>query len=353
MRSRILLRLAVSAVAAVGVALSSGAIGPAVAGGSTGPTGPSGPPSDAAERGTAAGASMRLSFRLPEFEGTAYTPNARNIAMRTVSAGPLLVFLPATGAVPRDYRAFLDTASSLGYHVLALDYWNLGMSVAHSCGADPVCYGDVVANRFDGSHRGIHSSVTARDAILGRLTNALTVLRTRDPAGGWNRYLADGRVRWNRVVLAGHSQGGGESAYIAHEHRVQGVLMFAAPVATDGAVVASWMVEPGATSSDRYYGFDDTHDVYFRRIQGSWAALDVGGAQPQVTVTAGLPFAGGHRILTAADLGTPDEAHGRVVNDDGPRTASGAPTFQPIWRWMLRAVRTGQTDSEPSSTALS
>jgi pimeloyl-ACP methyl ester carboxylesterase len=276
---------------------------------------------------------------LPELNGARFTPNARDIAVRSISTGPLLLFLPATGAVPRDYSAFLDTASSLGYHVLALDYWNLGLSVARTCGTDPVCYGDVVANRFDGSHAGIHSSVASNDSIVTRLTHALTVLHARDPAGGWERYLSGGRVRWNRLVLAGHSQGGGEAAYIAHRHRVQGVLMFASPVASDGTVVATWLSDRGATSIDRYYGLDDVHDVYLRRIEGSWAAMGLSGAEQSVAVNSGLPFVGGHRMLSNAELGTARQAHGRIVDDNGPRTKAGSPLFQPIWQWMLKAVR--------------
>jgi hypothetical protein len=282
---------------------------------------------------------VHFSFRLPDADGAVYTPNARNIAMRSTPGGPLLLFLPATGNVPSDYRAFLDTASSLGYHVLALDYWNIGLSVARTCGADPRCYGDVQANRFDGSHPGRFSAVHRSDSILSRLTHALQVLRQRDPRGGWDRYLTGDQVTWNRIVLAGHSQGGGESAWIANRHRVQGVLMFASPVTVDGTVVASWMSDHGATPSSRYYGFDDIHDVYFDRIQGSWAALGVGGAQPPLRIGSSMPLSGSHRILTDIRLGTPGQAHGRIVADDGPRTAGGALVFRSVWRWMLAAVQ--------------
>jgi hypothetical protein len=286
-----------------------------------------------------AAVSTRLTFRLPEVHGEVYTPNARNIALRTVAHGPLMLFLPATRAVPRDYRLFLDAAQSVGYHVLALDYWNLGQSVAHTCGADPHCYGDVQANRFDGSHPTRYSAIQSSDSILSRLTHALQLLAERDPHGGWGAYLTADRVNWNRVVLAGHSQGGGESAYIAHVHRVQGVLLFASPVASDGSVVASWLTQAGRTPSSRYWGFDSSGDVYFSRIQGSWAALKLGGTASAVSVTDAVPFGGAHRLVTHLPLGTPGEAHSRMISDGGPRTASGLPVFRPIWLWMLKAAR--------------
>ena len=336
MRSRGLPRLAASILAVGGLIVSSIALsGPAAVAGAD-PTRSANPTSAPA---VAAAVATRLSFRLPETEGRSYTPNARNLAMRTSATGPLLLFLPATGHVPRDYRAFLTTARSVGYHVLALDYWNLGLSVAKTCGTDAHCYGEVQANRFDGSRSGRFSSVPSDDSILARLTHALTVLRTRDPHGGWDQYLSGDAVQWNRIVLAGHSQGGGEAAYIAHHHRVQGVLMFASPVATDGHVAATWMSDAGATSMTRYYGFDDLHDVYFNRIKGSWNILGVGGpGRPELVGTRPQAFGGSHRIVSDLELGTPGEAHDRVVSDTGPRTPFGAPVFQPIWRWMLSAV---------------
>jgi hypothetical protein len=259
--------------------------------------------------------------------------------MRTSAHGPLLLFLPATGAVPRDYRSFLGAAESEGYHVLALDYWNVGLSVARTCATNARCYGAIQANRFDGSHPGIFSAIAPADSILSRLTHALTVLRSRDPAGGWAQYLIDGRVQWGRIVVAGHSQGGGESAFIAHLHSVRGVLMFASPVATDGTVSASWMSQAGATPMSRYYGFDDVHDVYFDRIRGSWAVLGVGGPhQPVQLGTVPSAIGGSHRIVSDLELGTPGQAHNRIVADDGPRTPVGGSVFAPIWRWMLTAV---------------
>jgi hypothetical protein len=335
MRIRIPLRVAASILLVAGFAVSSVILsGPSIPGeaGTSGPAGPSNTP-------PASAVTTALSFRLPALNGHGYTPNARNLAMRSSSTGPLLLFLPATGHVPRDYEAFLTTARSVGYHVLGLDYWNLGLSVAKTCGHDAHCYGDVQANRFDGSHPGRFSSVPRSESILSRLIHALTVLGSRDPQGGWNQYLSDGEVQWSRIVLAGHSQGGGESAYIAHRHRVQGVLMFASPVATDGHVSASWMSTTGATAMSRYYGFDDVHDVYFNRVAGSWHILGVGGASGPEQVGIHAPRAGStHRVVSDLELGSPGQAHDRVVSDAGPRTSVGAPVFQPIWRWMLTAV---------------
>jgi hypothetical protein len=286
-----------------------------------------------------------LGFRLGEQHGRPLEPDLKNYANAGKPGSPLLLFLPATGQKPYDYLGFLRTASSVGYHVLGLDYWNRGLSVARTCETDSACYTQVQNNRLTGHGASRFSHVQPRGSILTRLHLALDYLATHDAAGGWGDYLDGPDIDWNRVVLAGHSQGGGESAYIAHLHRVQGVLMFSSPVETDNGVRASWMMAgKGATPSSRMFGFDDTHDVFFDRIRGSWKALGMGA--PTSTVW-GAPHASTHAILSDVGLGTPAQAHGRTVSDGGPRGAGGSMRFRPIWTWMLKQVY------QPGPTSLS
>jgi hypothetical protein len=277
-----------------------------------------------------------LSFKLPYLERDVTDPNAQEVAQHAAGNAPLLVFLPATGEVPNDYREYLATAVSVGYSVLGLDYWNVGMSVTRTCKGDPDCYTRLQQNRFNGTDPSSFSSVSPRNSILRRFGAAIAYLERQDPAGAWGRYLDDGHPRWSEVVFAGHSQGGGESAYISHLHRVRGVLMYSSPVETYGGISASWMRTRGATPASRMYGFDDVHDLYFSRIVGSWKRLGMGTADAR---HARRVPTGGHVLLSSLDVGNRLESHGHTVNDFGPRTAKGTMVFAPTWRWMLQQVR--------------
>lgn len=288
---------------------------------------------------------VRDVFRLRAEHGIRFSPNARNIAIRSDARGPLLLFLPATGAVPRDYGEFLDTAGDQGYHVLALDYWNRGRSVARTCEQDAHCYTDLQANRFDGSHPTAYSAIAPEDSVLDRLRRALATLDRRDPDGGWGRFADGDRVRWNRIVLAGHSQGGGESAFIAHHHRVQGVLMFGSPVESVGSITAAWMARPGVTPVTRYYAFDSRHDMYAKRIAGSWRALQLPGRMQLLGSTPPQRLA--HQLVTDHRLGDRRASHSLFITDAGPRSDGDRPVFREIWTAMLRAVR------QPAATAAS
>jgi hypothetical protein len=291
---------------------------------------------DAAEPSPSPSGGEWLSFRLPYLDRSTGDPNALDLARHAAEPGPLLLFLPATGAVPSDYRDFLETASDEGYSVLGLDYWNIGLSVTRTCGADPDCYTRLQRNRLTGKDPSEVSRVDAANSILTRLKNALRYLNRHDPAGYWERYLDGSAIRWGRIVLAGHSQGGGQSAYISHFRRVKGVLMFSAPVNTYGDVVASWINDHGKTPVSLMYGFDNTNDIYFDRIVGSWLALGMGAASPG---TATDVPTGGHALLSSLYLGSPMESHGRTVNDNTIRDSDGVPALQETWSWMLRQVR--------------
>lgn len=282
------------------------------------------------------GRNSLLRFRLDGEKGARMFPNALNFAQHSRERGPLLLFLPATGARPRDYRAYLKTAVAEGYDVLGLDYWNRGKSVVRTCAGDAACYTAVQHNRLTGTRGGIFSNVDRQNSIMNRLRTALTYLAKNDRAGHWDRYIDDGRIKWGSVVLAGHSQGGGESAYIAHLHRVRGVLMYSSPVEADGTMAAAWMADPGRTPADRHYGFVDEHDMYYDKIVASWAELGMAGAD--AVVPAAVPK-GSNILVSSIHLGSPYESHGRTVSDLTPRGPEGAALYRPTWRWMLAQVR--------------
>jgi hypothetical protein len=277
-----------------------------------------------------------FNFRLGLIDGTVVKPDARDWAARTVSTGPLLLFLPATGHVPDDYRRFLTVAAQSGYHVLGLDFWNRGRAVANICGANAACYTEVQRNRFTGGGASQFSKVDEANSVLSRLRAALDYLVVHDPDGGWGQYTQDEHLDWDDIVVAGHSQGGGESAYIAHRYRVRGQLTFSSPIITDRDVAASWLTTPSATPAADMYAFDDVHDVFYPRIVNSWRELHLSG---RLTARVPVPTSSStHQLVSTLDIGDPGRSHIRSVADSTPLGPSGTPVFAPVWKWMLAQV---------------
>jgi hypothetical protein len=291
-------------------------------------------------------------FRLGAIDGERLSPNRDDFAARTSPKGPLLLFLPATRAKPADYQRFLTTALDDGYHVLGLDYWNLGKTLSGTCEADARCYGQVQRNRFDGTRASASSDVSPAGSIVSRFRDAIAHLDDVDPEGGWGRFVrGDEDIRWRDIVVAGHSQGGGEAAYIAHIRPVLGALMFSSPVESLGSVHAAWMDHPGQTPVDRMYALDDVRDEFGPRITGSWTAMGLDGSRSTDAVTGSdgpwrtgtappPPGADPHAILTDLQVGNPHWAHSRIIKDSTPLDEHGDPRMLRIWQWMLHRFPT-------------
>ena len=107
------------------------------------------------------------------------------------------------------------------------------------------------------------------------LAACLSGWRANEPDAGWKAFMHHGEIRWDRIVLAGHSQGGGHAAILGKRHSLKRVVMLGSP--TDDCQVrggpASWLGAPGETPSDRYYGFVHAGDPGFDRILAAWEAI--------------------------------------------------------------------------------
>lgn len=277
-------------------------------------------------------------FRLGAVAGAQLTPNQDDYAARTVANGPLLLFFPATGARPGEYRLFLDTAEDAGYHVLGLDYWNLGRTLSGTCTTNPRCYTELQWNRFNGSDSSSYSRVSPAGSITARFRDAITHLEQVDPAGGWNQFLsASGTIEWSHIVVAGHSQGGGMAAFIAHFRSVAGAIMVSSPVESDGTFHASWMDHPSATPVARQYAIDSQQDGFGPKIWGSWRVLGFSGAQGPWRTELQPPAVGQnpHAIITTYPFPPHSDAHSLIIEDLTPLTTAGAPRMLPLWHWLL------------------
>lgn len=285
-------------------------------------------------------------FRLDTVDGARLSPNRDDLAARTSARGPLLVFLPATRAQPSDYTQFLSAATNAGYHVIGLDYWNLGRTLSRTCAGREQCYTLVQRNRFDGTAASPYSRVQAAGSIVSRLRNAIEHLADVDPTGRWGRFVRHGDVQWRDIVIAGHSQGGSEAAFIGHIRPVRGVLMFGAPAVSLGDRHASWINRRGVTPTSREYAFASVDDEYGPFIRPSWRAMALPGARAPFITRNAAPIDDPHVIETTLAVPAGDTAHSIVVSDDTPRDALGNPVLLPVWRWLLTRFAAPATGNE-------
>jgi len=260
---------------------------------------------------------------------------AVNIAMfrRDVKRdAPLLVWFSGTGGTPAGGWLFLRAAADAGYRVIGLTYDN-GVSDPQTCGPkpDPACsdhfrqkriFGDNVTNDIDD---------LPAESVVNRLTKVLQYLDAHHRGEGWSRYLKHGGPDWQRIAVAGHSQGGGVAAYIAKKERVYRVInLSGAWDRTDqgSKQFAPWITAPSATPMDRWYCAYHAKETNAAPMKAAYAAMNV----PPDHI----------RVLTLEPVRQPntpanvDVYHGSMIAERStPRDANGAPAYAADWAFML------------------
>ena len=290
------------------------------------------------------------------------------------SNGRLFVFLPGTGAVPNEYQDVLVAAENLGYHVIGLSYPNgataganlLAEELTLICGdksaSDLPCWTAVRANRFLGTpepastpHDPYEVKGSDDNAIQPRLESLLTYL-------GWSQYItAGGLPNYAKIVFGGHSQGGGEAAYIGSRVRTAGVLIFSSPDdglmpsggtatcqtgPTETTQAASWVNAKPATALSHFYGLVSCTDPGFTPVETVWAHL--GGKMGLNAYGEPAAVASGRATPTSthqfwSEFPTPAGSsgvlwqHDSTVLDSATPLCSGTstPALLPVWDEML------------------
>ena len=177
-----------------------------------------------------------------------------------IKQGKLLLFIPGTnGIASRGPMNFFNTALKQGYHVINLSYINTP-AIAQICKGAALeenanCAEDFRNRRVYGTTPFSLISDASYDAIVNRLTKLLLYLSETNVEGNWDKYLENGQPKWEEIALAGQSQGGGMSAFIAKTHRVARVIDFSGGWDYSAKnKIADWYFKDSKTPLDRWYG---------------------------------------------------------------------------------------------------
>jgi acetyl esterase/lipase len=249
----------------------------------------------------------------------------------------LFVFLPGTGGEPAVGRHVMLEAANQGMKAVGIQYPNEG-SVNSKCAIDWIqheppdadCMEKLRLERIYGIDASPLADVNEANGIVHRLVQLLRYLDAHQPGVGWAAYVDGDQPRWEKIVIAGHSQGGGMAALIGRDHLVARVLMFGSP--TDfrppGAIPADWITDPKMTPVERYFGFRHVDDLQFP-VKSTWVALGLQGP-PVLVEHSSPPFNGSHFLETDIDVPATD-AHGSVIRAVRP---DGSQYFTDVWRHM-------------------
>jgi uncharacterized protein (TIGR03437 family) len=269
---------------------------------------------------TALPAQVDLFFVTPQQTDGAISAGEPHIVATNAGAirAPLVVFLPGTGAVPSQYQMLARSLALGGIAVASLNYPNpLAVNTVCAVVVDLDCYEQVRGEILTGENTSPLVAVSRADSIENRLLRLLQFLHRLAPARGWDQFFSGERLLWHRLVLSGHSQGGGHAGFIAKRYRTARAVMLAA---MDYNIlrqrVAPWMEQPGATPAASYFAFGHERDElvgYTALSEIAWPALGLD------RFAGPLPISndnyGSARTLRMDNMGVFGTAHSFVAGD--------------------------------------
>jgi pimeloyl-ACP methyl ester carboxylesterase len=196
---------------------------------------------------------------------------------------------------------------------------------------------------IDGINRWGFLSVDRINCIDSRFLKAIQYLASTNPSASWGTFLKRGQIDWEKVVVAGHSQGGGMAGVIAKTRNVRRCVMFASMDYWEaGKRPCNWMLERPRTPVERWYFLAHERDqiLDFAKMKVSATGLGLEPFGPFVPVESATdPAFGGTRCLSTnidpASIAS-TSFHGSVlVNPALARNADGLPALKPAWDYML------------------
>jgi pimeloyl-ACP methyl ester carboxylesterase len=175
----------------------------------------------------------------------------------------LVVYLPGTGGHPNPRSLLPEVATRLGFHFVSLMYPD-AVSAQRACreSESPAAYTAFRTAIIEGG-RYEQLVVPPAESIENRLTQLLVYLRRSQPREGWGEYLAGDRIAWSKIVIAGHSQGGGHAYLIGKMHPVARVVMLSSPkdYSERFHAPAAEFEATGATPPQREFAFNHVRDT--------------------------------------------------------------------------------------------
>ncbi len=255
----------------------------------------------------------------------------------------LMIYMVGTWGEPYMNQLFPALAANHGYHVISIKYPN-DTFASSICANDPdlECYEDFHHEILYGVDSSAGVTVDADNSIMNRALKLVEYLDLNYPLEGWAQFFNGNGFIWPNIVVAGHSQGSGHTAFMGHQFPLHRALMFAGPneFSTYHNAPAAWFSQPKMTPDSCFYGFENRYDevASFSNQLLGLNTMGVGAFGDTVWVEQhSCPYENSRMLYTTDTSSTGVSAnHGSVVADDHtPLDGNGTPVFADVWRYML------------------
>jgi hypothetical protein len=251
-------------------------------------------------------------------------------ATTTARKNVLVLFLGGSLSDPAGYNSIVNEAGTLGYGAIDLSYPDSplvgtacsGKNLTDSCFANfrgETVYGQGttypgLTTTYDWS--GI--SVNAANSVVSRLVNELVWLKAHSDSW-WSQFLvSNGKgyatpsgtyvPDWSKIVIAGHSQGGGDAAFagLTLPTAVHRVVVFSSPNDNVSGTPAAWVSTASrATPMTSFWGLRaEGESFYGSGTSTDWSVM--GGIGAGGSASTGFPIGTGSTYTSPAPNKTLD-----------------------------------------------
>ncbi|MBS1917095.1 MAG: hypothetical protein JST87_12530 [Bacteroidetes bacterium] len=280
----------------------------------------------------------------PDATDPSITADLNNHYVYIDTTGPLkntlVVFLPGTGAEPKNYRGIVQEAAGLGYHAIGLMYVNdVLINGACSSTNDITCHSNARREIIDGIDRSQYVSVDPSNSIMNRLVKLLEYLQNKYPSQNWGQFLNGGQPNWPKIIVAGHSQGGGNAAVIGVYYPVKRAIIFSDIDFLANGSCPDWENKPA--SADKIFTIIHPEDelIKYNYALSGWQNIGLTNFGNVVNVdSATYPYSNSHTLITRIQpaFSSIIQFHNSTVVDlYVPKDASGNYIFLKAWQYLL------------------
>jgi len=244
----------------------------------------------------------------------------------------LFVFLPGTNGRGKGAKLVMPVAASVGYHAISLTYCSdLALAMICKNTSDSNCFNNGRQEIIFGDDVSKAWTVNKANSIENRLQKLLLYLAATYPNDNWKQFLTStNEINWEKICLAGQSQGGGHAAFIAQQKKLDRVIMFASPKDHSNTFdkPAFWMYQKSVTPLNRYFGFvhtkDETNGCTWPQQKTIFTTMGFDALGKWVNVDETLPpYQHTHTLTSTKPQGFP---HGAVIGDK---------SYETVWKYML------------------
>ncbi len=254
----------------------------------------------------------------------------------------LFLFLPGSNSNPFAYDEVQKLAAENGYHSLGISYSNATISPMCAGSNDSLCFDKVRREVITGAALSDSVNVNVANSINNRVLKALQFLNTNFPTENWGQFYSGSTILWNKIAVAGHSQGGGHAAFIAKQNTVDRVVLLASPKDYFTAPLnkpASWINNPSITPSCKYYAITHEDDflgcTYNQQLQ-IFNRLKMDTFAPNaIFETSNGNYNKSHVIISTINGLNSSSAHNIVGVDVLAANICKVSFYTPAWNYMI------------------